>query len=99
MLLFGERYWDGIVELVENVMEKLEKLELERDGTYILMSNIYFSANKRRNALKLRKAMKKRAIRRFMGVVLLNWMGWFMSSEGVTSHTRKLKIYIVYWTN
>ncbi|KAI8572504.1 hypothetical protein RHMOL_Rhmol01G0204400 [Rhododendron molle] len=57
--LLGACRIHGNVELGEIIMEKLENLDLERDGTYVLMSNIYFSANKRRNALKLRKAMKK----------------------------------------
>ncbi|KAI8572582.1 hypothetical protein RHMOL_Rhmol01G0210700 [Rhododendron molle] len=57
--LLGACRIHGNVELGEIIMEKLENLEFERDGTYVFMSNIYFSANKRRNALKLRKAMKK----------------------------------------
>ncbi|XWS28281.1 hypothetical protein CRYUN_Cryun25bG0053300 [Craigia yunnanensis] len=43
----------GKVELVESVMKKLVAIEPVRDGAYVLMSNIYSSANRWKVELKL----------------------------------------------
>ncbi|EEF43015.1 pentatricopeptide repeat-containing protein, putative [Ricinus communis] len=55
------------VELGETVIQKLIEMEPERDGAYILMSNIYSSANRWRDALKWRKAMKQNNIKKTPG--------------------------------
>ncbi|XP_057511091.1 pentatricopeptide repeat-containing protein At1g08070, chloroplastic-like [Actinidia eriantha] len=65
--LLGACRIHGKVELAEIVMEKLVKIEPDRDGAYILMSNIYSSANKWRDALKLRKDMKERKLKKIPG--------------------------------
>ncbi|XP_059312038.1 pentatricopeptide repeat-containing protein At1g08070, chloroplastic-like [Lycium ferocissimum] len=57
----------GKVELAEHVTEKLVDIESEKDGTYILMSNTYASVSKWRDALKVRKAMKRQKIKKVPG--------------------------------
>lgn len=94
--LLGACRTHGNVELGEIVMEKLEKLEPERDGTYVLMSNIYFSANKRRNALKLRKAMKEREIRKIPGCSSIELDGVVHEfRRGDKSHRKTKDIYSI----
>ncbi|CAK9182638.1 unnamed protein product [Ilex paraguariensis] len=65
--LLGACRIHGKVELAERVMEKLVKIQPEEDGAYILMSNIYSSASKWRESLKIRKAMKERKIKKTPG--------------------------------
>ncbi|KAL5866256.1 hypothetical protein ACOSQ3_003770 [Xanthoceras sorbifolium] len=55
------------VELGEIVMDELVRMEPGRDGAYILMSNIYSSADRWKDALKLRKTMKKRNMKKIPG--------------------------------
>ncbi|KAJ9141290.1 hypothetical protein P3X46_031839 [Hevea brasiliensis] len=55
------------VELGESVMEKLVEMEPSKDGAYILMSNIYSSANRWRDALRWRKAMKQNNMKKTPG--------------------------------
>ncbi|KAF8035068.1 hypothetical protein BT93_C1178 [Corymbia citriodora subsp. variegata] len=57
----------GKVELGEFAMKKLVEIEPERDGAYILMSNMYSSANRWRDALKLRKFMKEKHVKKTPG--------------------------------
>lgn len=57
----------GKVELAEHVTEILVNIESEKDGTYILMSNTYASVSKWRDALKVRKVMKRQKIKKVPG--------------------------------
>ncbi|GMI89153.1 EMBRYO DEFECTIVE 3102, ORGANELLE TRANSCRIPT PROCESSING 82 [Hibiscus trionum] len=65
--LLGACKIHGKVELGETVMKRLVAIEPERDGAYILMSNIYSSANRWKDAIKLRKAMKERKMKKAPG--------------------------------
>ncbi|KAF3447596.1 hypothetical protein FNV43_RR12783 [Rhamnella rubrinervis] len=65
--LLGACKIHGKVELGEGVMKKLLKVEPDRDGAYVLMSNLYSSANKWRDAVKLRKAMKEKNMKKTPG--------------------------------
>lgn len=65
--LLGACRIHGHVELGKNVMKKLEKIESERDGAYVLMSNMYSSSNRWWEASKLRKRMKELNIRKIPG--------------------------------
>ncbi|THG16055.1 hypothetical protein TEA_005590 [Camellia sinensis var. sinensis] len=68
--LLGACKIHGKVELAEIVMDKLVRIEPERDGAYILMPNIYSSANKWRDAIKLRKALKERNAKKTPGCIV-----------------------------
>ncbi|KAF3636332.1 hypothetical protein FXO38_24254 [Capsicum annuum] len=57
----------GKVELAEHVTEILVNIESEKDGTYVLMSNTYASVSKWRDALEVRKAMKRQKIKKVPG--------------------------------
>lgn len=94
--LLGACRIHGNVELGENVMEKLVKVEPEGDGIYVLMSNIYFSANKQRNALKMRKAMKERKIRKIPGCSSVELDGVVHEfRKGDQSHRKTKEIYSI----
>ncbi|XP_050215576.1 pentatricopeptide repeat-containing protein At1g08070, chloroplastic-like [Mercurialis annua] len=55
------------VELGESVIQKLVELEPDRDGAYMLISNLYSSANRWRDALKWRKVMKQKHVNKTPG--------------------------------
>nr|XP_025886909.1 pentatricopeptide repeat-containing protein At1g08070, chloroplastic isoform X1 [Solanum lycopersicum]XP_025886912.1 pentatricopeptide repeat-containing protein At1g08070, chloroplastic isoform X1 [Solanum lycopersicum]XP_025886913.1 pentatricopeptide repeat-containing protein At1g08070, chloroplastic isoform X1 [Solanum lycopersicum] len=57
----------GKVELAEHVTEILVNMESEKDGTYTLMSNTYASVSKWKDALEVRKAMKRQKIKKVPG--------------------------------
>ncbi|KAM7276023.1 hypothetical protein ACFE04_017889 [Oxalis oulophora] len=65
--LLGACKIHGQVELGEKVVKKLVTLEPEKDGAYILMSNLYSSANRWRDAVKVRKAMKEMKMKKTPG--------------------------------
>ncbi|XWS28280.1 hypothetical protein CRYUN_Cryun25bG0053200 [Craigia yunnanensis] len=62
--LLGACRVHGNVELGESAMKKLVAIEPVRDGAYVLMSNIYSSANSWKDMLKLRKAIKERKVKK-----------------------------------
>ncbi|XP_007015003.2 PREDICTED: pentatricopeptide repeat-containing protein At1g08070, chloroplastic [Theobroma cacao] len=87
--LLGACSIHGKVELGESVMEKLVDIEPVRDGAYILMSNIYSSANRWKDALKLRKAMKERKLKKTPGCSLIEVNGIvYEFRKGDKSHPR-----------
>ncbi|XP_023749210.1 pentatricopeptide repeat-containing protein At1g08070, chloroplastic [Lactuca sativa] len=56
------------VEIGKRVMEKVDKMmDKDKDGAFILMSNLYSSENRFRDAFKLRKIMKERKIKKSPG--------------------------------
>ncbi|OMO78062.1 hypothetical protein COLO4_24864 [Corchorus olitorius] len=73
--LLGACSIHGKVELGESIMKKIVTVEPVRDGAYILMSNIYSSANRWKDALKLRKAMKERKVKKTPGCSLIEVNG------------------------
>ncbi|KAG4191915.1 hypothetical protein ERO13_A07G124700v2 [Gossypium hirsutum] len=87
--LLGACSIHGKVELGEAVMKKLVAIEPVRDGAYILMSNIYSSANRWKDALKLRKAMKERKMKKTPGCSLIEINGVVHEfRKGDKSHPR-----------
>ncbi|KAE8711241.1 hypothetical protein F3Y22_tig00110299pilonHSYRG00025 [Hibiscus syriacus] len=87
--LLGACKIHGKVELGETVMKKLVAIEPERDGAYILMSNIYSSANRWKDALKLRKIMKERKMKKAPGCSLIEVNGIVHEfRKGDKSHPR-----------
>ena len=92
--LLGACRIHGKVELGESVMRKLLELEPERDGAYILMSNIYSSSNKWRDALKLRKAMKGKNMKKTPGCSSIELDGVVHEfRKGDKSHPKSKEIY------
>ncbi|XP_016475212.2 pentatricopeptide repeat-containing protein At1g08070, chloroplastic-like [Nicotiana tabacum] len=84
----------GRVELAEHVTEKLVNIESEKDGTYILMSNTYASVSKWRDALKVRRAMKKRKIKKVPGCSSIELDGVVSEfRKGDKAHPRSKDIY------
>lgn len=82
------------VELAEIVMENLVRFEPEGDGAYILMTNIYSSKNRWKEALKLRKKMKERKVKKTPGCSLVEVYGEFYEfRKGDKSHPKTLEIY------
>ncbi|XP_059651741.1 pentatricopeptide repeat-containing protein At1g08070, chloroplastic-like [Cornus florida] len=94
--LLGACRIHGKVELAESVMENLVKVEPEKDGAYILMSNIYSSANRWRDALKLRKAMKGRNMKKTPGCSSIEVNGKVHEfRKGDKAHPKAEEIYIL----
>jgi len=92
--LLGACRIHGKVELGESVMRKLLEVEPERDGAYILMSNIYSSSNKWRDALKLRKAMKGKNMKKTPGCSSIELDGVVHEfRKGDKSHPKSKEIY------
>ncbi|PPD93567.1 hypothetical protein GOBAR_DD09487 [Gossypium barbadense] len=87
--LLGACSIHGKVELGEAIMKKLVAIEPVKDGAYILMSNIYSSANRWKDALKLRKAMKERKMKKAPGCSLIEINGVVHEfRKGDKSHPR-----------
>ncbi|KAM5550934.1 pentatricopeptide repeat-containing protein [Rosa sericea] len=92
--LLGACRIHGKVELAETVMKKLLKVEPERDGAYVLMSNIYSSANKWRDAVQLRRAMKEKNVTKTPGCSSIELEGVVHEfRKGDKSHKRSKHIY------
>uniref|UniRef100_A0A2P2PNX2 Pentatricopeptide repeat-containing protein n=1 Tax=Rhizophora mucronata TaxID=61149 RepID=A0A2P2PNX2_RHIMU len=82
------------VELGENVIRKLVKMEPTRDGAYILMSNIYSRANRWMDASRWRKAMKKRNMNKIPGCSLIEVDGMVHEFyKGDKSHRKSRELY------
>lgn len=94
--LLGACRTHGEVELAESIMEQLATMEPDKDGPYILMSNIYASANKRKEALQLRKGMKRRKLRKAPGCSSIELDGAvYEFRKGDKAHPKSEKIYNV----
>ncbi|KAA8520345.1 hypothetical protein F0562_014601 [Nyssa sinensis] len=94
--LLGACRIHGKIELAERVMEKLLEIEPERDGAYILMTNIYSSANRWRDALKLRKAMKGRNMKKTPGCSSIEVDGVVHEfRKGDKAHPKAKEIYML----
>ncbi|KAH1130396.1 hypothetical protein J1N35_001774 [Gossypium stocksii] len=94
--LLGACSIHGKVELGEAIMKKLVAIEPVRDGAYILMSNIYSSANRWKDALKLRKAMKERKMKKTPGCSLIEINGVVHEfRKGDKSHPRNEELWKV----
>lgn len=92
--LLGACKIHGKVELGEAVMKNLLKVEPHRDGAYVLMSNLYSSANKWRDAVKLRKAMKEKNMKKTPGCSSIELDGVvYEFRKGDKSHPKCKEIY------
>jgi hypothetical protein len=65
--LLGACKLHGDVELREEVANRLLELEPEKAGSYVLLSNIYASANQWLDVSIVRDEMKERGIRKIPG--------------------------------
>ncbi|KAL3832984.1 hypothetical protein ACJIZ3_007720 [Penstemon smallii] len=65
--LLGACRVHGKLELAERVMKKLVKVDHEKDGAYVLMSNIYASEMKWKNVFRIRKEMREGKVRKVPG--------------------------------
>ncbi|KAK3022956.1 hypothetical protein RJ639_046774 [Escallonia herrerae] len=75
---------------------RLVKLESERDGAYVLMSNMYSSLNRWRDALKLRKEMKGRKIKKTPGCSLIELNGVVHEfRKGDKAHPKAEEVYML----
>ncbi|KAM1175593.1 hypothetical protein ACFX19_028575 [Malus domestica] len=75
-------------------MKELLKVEPERDGAYVLMSNIHSSTNRWRDAAKLRWAMKGKNVKKTPGCSSIELDGIVHEfKEGDKSHKRSKGIY------
>lgn len=82
------------LELAESVMEQLARMEPEKDGGYVLMSNMYASANKWGAALQLREAMEKRKLKKTPGCSSIELDGIvYEFRSGDTAHPKTEGIY------
>ncbi|XP_039028145.1 pentatricopeptide repeat-containing protein At2g22410, mitochondrial-like [Hibiscus syriacus] len=57
----------GELDLAEAAGEKLMKLEPEDDGAYALLSHVYLRSNRHEDALRIRKLMRNKRIRKIPG--------------------------------
>ncbi|KDP32470.1 hypothetical protein JCGZ_13395 [Jatropha curcas] len=82
------------VELGEIVMGKLVDMGTNDDGAYILMSNIYASANRWRDTLKWKKAMKENKIKKNPGCSSIELEGMVHEfRKGEKSHPRSKELH------
>lgn len=83
----------GKVELGENVMKRLMEIEPDREGAYILMSNMYSSADRWRDALNVRKSMKAVNVKKVPGCSSIEVDGTVHEfHKGDKSHPNSKKI-------
>ncbi|KAJ9542632.1 hypothetical protein OSB04_029138, partial [Centaurea solstitialis] len=57
----------GNVEIGERAKEKVDMMDEEKDGAYVLMANLFSSFYRFRDAVKLRKTMKQRKMKKVVG--------------------------------
>lgn len=94
--LLGACRIHGNVDLGESVMQKLMELDPDEDGTYILMTNLYSSVHRWKDALKLRKTMKSKKMRKTPGCSLIEVDGVAHEfRKGDKSHPKSKVIYSV----
>lgn len=92
--LLGACKIHGKVELAEIAVKKLVKIEPEREGAYILMSNVYSSAYRWKEAMKLRKIMKERKLKKTPGCSSVEVDGEVHEfRKGDKSHPKSIEIY------
>nr|XP_043633074.1 pentatricopeptide repeat-containing protein At1g08070, chloroplastic-like [Erigeron canadensis] len=86
----------GNVEIGERVMDKLDELDAEKDGAYILMSNLLSSSYRWKDAFKLREAMKERKIKKTPGCSSVEVDGVvYEFQKGDKSHGKTKEIYML----
>lgn len=94
--LLGACKIHGNVDIGESVMQKLTDLDPDEDATYILMTNLYSSVHRWKEALKLRKTMKSKKMRKIPGCSLIEVDGVVHEfRKGDKSHPKSKVIYSV----
>lgn len=94
--LLGACRIHGNVDLGERVMQKLMDLDPDENGTYVLMTNLYSSVHRWKDALKLRKTMKSKKMRKTPGCSLIEVDGVVHEfCKGDKSHPKSRVIYSV----
>ncbi|KAJ4962065.1 hypothetical protein NE237_021975 [Protea cynaroides] len=92
--LLGSCRIHGKVEQGESFMKRLVEIEPERDGAYVLMSNIYASANRWGDAIMMRKTMEERKVKKIPGCSFIEVDGMVHEfRKGEKSHPRTKEIY------
>ncbi|XP_050939958.1 pentatricopeptide repeat-containing protein At1g08070, chloroplastic isoform X1 [Cucumis melo] len=94
--LLGACRIHGNVDIGESVMQKLTEIDPDEDGTYILMTNLYSSVHRWKDASKLRKTMKIKKMRKTPGCSSIEVDGVVHEfRKGDKSHPRSKVIYFV----
>ncbi|CAN6486894.1 unnamed protein product [Victoria cruziana] len=94
--LLGACKVHGKVELGECIIRHLVELEPQRDGTYVVMSNIYAYAGRWHDVVKIRKEMKARKLKKTPGCSLIELDGTVHEFRmGDRSHPRTKEIYLM----
>ncbi|KAF3777871.1 Pentatricopeptide repeat-containing protein [Nymphaea thermarum] len=85
----------GNVEVAEDALRHIMKLEPEHSGDYILLSSIYASAGRWEDSLRMRTEMKKRGIKKIPGCSLIEVDGVIHEffAEDIT-HPQSKEIYV-----
>lgn len=81
------------VELGEESLKHLVKLEPMHSGDYILLSNLYASVGRLEDAMTVRSRMKKRGIRKTPGCSLIEVDGViheFLSEDEMHTHSKEI---------
>ncbi|XP_011626248.1 pentatricopeptide repeat-containing protein At1g08070, chloroplastic [Amborella trichopoda] len=61
----------GNVEIAEDSLRRLNRIDPDHSGDYILLSNVYASVGRWEDALRVRSEMKKRGIKKTPGCTLI----------------------------
>lgn len=61
----------GNVELAKETVESLEELGLDHGGVYVLLSNMYASANRWQHVAEVRKGMESKRVRKIPGCSMI----------------------------
>ncbi|KAL6008254.1 hypothetical protein ACLOJK_033760 [Asimina triloba] len=94
--LLGACRIHGRVQMGESIVKRLLELEPERDGAYVLMSNIYASANRWRDAVNVRRVMKTQKVKKTPGCSMIEVDGAVHEFRmGDKSHPRTREIYMM----
>ncbi|KAI3968373.1 hypothetical protein MKW92_029289 [Papaver armeniacum] len=92
--LLGACKTHGELELAETIMKKVVEIEPDKDGAYVVMSNIYSSANRQKDAIQIRKTMKERKMKKIPGCSVIEIDGVIHEfRKGDRSHLRTKEIY------
>ncbi|KAG9457268.1 hypothetical protein H6P81_001776 [Aristolochia fimbriata] len=94
--LLGACRIHGKVDMGERILQKVLELEPEDEGGYVLMSNIYSSANRPWDSVKVRKQMKTQKVRKMPGSSLIEVDGIVHEFRaGDESHCKTIEIYMM----
>ncbi|WOL13223.1 pentatricopeptide repeat-containing protein [Canna indica] len=82
------------VALGETIMKQLVELEPDKEGAYVLMSNLYASSNRHDDGYRIRKTMRMNKVRKTPGCSLIEVEGIVHEfRKGDKSHPQAKQIY------